>query len=77
MISLKTSVPVIKKAKPRSCHGRNSSQPIKSEKAQMTTVLEASIVDLCAPEAYLVTETEVVLKQAMETISEVEKRISM
>ena len=43
----------------------------------MTTVLEASIVDLCAPEAYLVTETEVVLKQAMETISEVEKRISM
>jgi len=46
MISLKTRVPVIRKRKPRSYHGRKYSQPMIREKAQMRTVLEASIVDL-------------------------------
>jgi len=46
MISLKTRVPVIRKRKPRSYQPRNSSQPMAREKAQMRTVLEASIVDL-------------------------------
>lgn len=74
-ISLKTRVPEIRNRKPRSYHGRNSSQPMAREAAQMRTVLEASIVDLYAAEAYLVTETAVVLKEAIEHMSETEKRI--
>ena len=77
IISLKTRVPVIRKRKPRSYHGRKSSQPRRREAAQMRTVLEASIVDLWAAEAYLVTETAVVLKEAIEHMSGTEKRINM
>ena len=74
-ISLKTRVPVIKKRKPKSYQGKKSSHPISNEKAQMTTVLDASIVDLWAAEAYFVTETAVVLKLAIEHINDNEKRI--
>jgi hypothetical protein len=77
IISLKTRVPVIRKTKPRSYQGRKSSQPRAREAAQMRTVREASMVDRWAAEAYLVTETAVVLKDAIEHMSEREKRIKV
>ena len=69
-ISLKTRVPKTKKMKPKSCSTLKSSLfPLNftmRKKIQMMTVLEVSMVDLCAAEAFLVTETPKALKKAME-----------
>ena len=69
-ISLKTRVPKTKKMKPKSCSTLKSSLfPLNltmRKNIQMMTVLEVSMVDLCAAEAFLVTDTPKALKKAME-----------
>jgi hypothetical protein len=68
MISLYTKVPNKRVANPKSYPARNFSLPKRRKTAQMTMVLQVSIVDLCAADAYLVIITPVTLNPAMVKI---------
>ena len=64
-------MPAERRTKPGIAQGSNVSSPSKQDKIQIVSVLEVSIVDLCAAEAYLV--------QAIpnELNSEIEKIVKM
>jgi len=68
MISLYTKVPKRRVANPTSYPARNFSLPKRRKTAQMTIVLQVSIVDLCAADAYLVIITPVTLNPAIVNI---------
>ena len=72
---MKTNVPDIRRTNPKSYQGRNGSQLMIKEKAQIRRVLVDSIVLLYAAEAYFVTETLLVPEHAIETIYEIVKTI--
>jgi hypothetical protein len=72
MISLYTKVPTTRMIKPKSYPTRNYSLPIAINTSQTHIVLQVSIVDRCAEDAYLVIMTPVELKTAIESTLQTE-----
>ena len=66
MISLYIRVPQQSKKNPTISNGKKSSQPTLTEKIQISSVLEVSIVDLCAHDAYFVILTPQALNVPIE-----------